>query len=490
MLTAQQIVVLSDAELEKLLEVGNIAHLFQLPQYGVNTMDYKTFIRSATRELWLVACKVSSPISELSTLESAFHSYSALDSLKFGDKVLDEQIVKCLPAKGIVDVAGEASSGKTQFCLHLLLNTITPISHGGLGRGAFYVHTEGEFPRKRWEQLVQFRLAAMSGEDRLLEDQLVIHRVSTVEEMDDLLDRVRPVLRVKSCALLIIDSIAALVRDLSPDARQSVLYRWVSHLQETSDDIGIPIITTNQVVDLIDDSHSGASANFLHPKSSYGVAKRHSSFMATGRRVLPALGLRWSELVNSRIVLTRTSQRYDGPVQLAKFPGHEQVSDTFEDYLPSPKRRQTGDVGRQPVQPRMQSSEVRMQSSKVRTQSGEVTKSSQVQNQFFEEGNLALPSHQAEFSEEVENRSSEAEGQLSKVQNQSSKVLNQPAKVQIPSRQFHHQPTQLPNRLSPPNPSWEDAHVIIRHIQVMFSPTSPELHADFFIDGAGLHGIS
>lgn len=389
MLTAQQIVVLSDAELEKLLEVGNIVQLFQIPQYGVNTMDYKTFIRSATRELWMVACKVSSPISELSTLETAFLNYTSLPRLKFGDKILDENLGKCFSAKGIIDVAGEASCGKTQFCLHLLLNTITPTSHGGLGKGAFYVHTEGEFPRKRWEQLKQFRLAAMSSENGLLEDQLVIHRVSTVEEMDALFDRIRPALRVKSCALLIIDSVAALVRDLSSEARQSVLYRWVSHLQETSDDIGIPILTTNQVVDFIDDSNTGLSSAFMNPKSSYGVAKRHSSFMASGRRVLPALGLRWSELVNARIVLTRTSQRYDGPVQLANMPSvhssTEPVSETFEDFLPSAKRKKT---------------------------------------------TVSTNSH------------------------------------------------------------WEDANVIIRHMQVIFSSTVPELHADYFIDGAGIHGIS
>jgi archaellum biogenesis ATPase FlaH len=398
MLTAQQMVVLSDVELEKLLEVGNISYLYQNPQYGVNTLNYKVFLRSAIRELWSAACKVSSPISELSTLESAYISYSSLPRLKFGDKVLDEKIGACFPAKGIVDVVGEASAGKTQFCLHLLINCITPLEHGGIGKGALYIHTEGEFAHKRWEQLKQFRLLSMSNGNHLLEDQLVIQRISTVEDMDALLERLRPLIRVKSCAVVIIDSIAALVRDLPTDAKQATLYRWSSHLQETSDDTGIPIITTNQVVDFIDEPSYGASSSLSHPKSSYGVAKRHSSFMATGRRVLPALGLRWSEIVNSRIALTRTSQRYDGPVQLSKIPAGEALeadsrgSESIEDFMPGSKRKKL---------------------------------------------------------------------------NEASHSLNR----------------------STPQ-SWEDAAVIVRHIQVLFSPAVADLQADYFIDGAGLHGIS
>lgn len=318
MLTAQQMVALSDAELEKLLLHGGLAELHADPAFGVNNMEVKSFIKSAVREIWLAACKVNSPI-KLSTLSTALQSYQNISKPVFCDKGFRERLSSIFMAKGITDVVGEASAGKTQFCLQLLLDAITPIECNGLGKGAIYLHTEGEFPHKRWEQLKNFRQALLPKNTVLREDLLVIRRISSVEEMDDTLDLLRPLSRAKSASILIIDSIAAVVRGLSNERKQSVLYRWACSLQETSDDVGIPIFTTNQVADFIDDSTSATSASYVHPKSSLGLLKRHSSFTASGGRlVVPALGLRWTELVNARIALTRTFQHYDGPVQLSK----------------------------------------------------------------------------------------------------------------------------------------------------------------------------
>lgn len=291
-------------------------------------MDYNLFVRSAVRELWLAACKVSTPI-QLSTLASIAQSQALSPKLRFFDKLLGEKLSSCILSRGITEIVGEASCGKTQFCLQLLLDSITPTEHGGLGRGALYLHTEGEFPHKRWEQLKKFRLVALPKDASLLEDQLIIRRISSVEEMDQVLELVRPLTRAKNAQLVIVDSIASLVREVPVEKKPSVLYRWACFLQEASNDVGMPIITTNQVVDFIEENVS--SVNYVHPKSSYGMGKRNSSFNATGRVVLPALGLRWSEMVNCRIALTRTSQRYDGPVTLSKAPDAERT--TFADHL-------------------------------------------------------------------------------------------------------------------------------------------------------------
>ena len=417
MLTAQQIVVLSAAELEKLLEIGGLPHLRCNPSFGLSHLDYKVVLSQCLRELWLAACRVSSPIS-LSSLSFALQSQLSAPKLRFCDKVLDERFAACFLQKGVLDVVGEASSGKTQFCLQLLLSCITPSLHGGLGKGAFYIHTEGEFPIKRWDQLRSFRLRSLPNDVALLEDQLVIQRVPSIESMDAILDRIRPILRAKGCAVLVIDSIANLVCDLPTDQKQSLLYRWICNLQETSDDIGIPIITTNHVIDFIDDanftSHVGSLAS---PKSSLGVAKRHSSFVTSERRVLPALGLRWSELVNARISLSRTSQLYDGPVQLFRplavaYTSSSSIGEEQEEQfdLPHPKRRKL------------------------------------------------------------------LETCYSNPNSNSNTIMN----MNTISSSYSSSPQ-----------AWEDAKVVVRHMQVLFSPSScsDEMHVDFFVDGSGLHGI-
>jgi archaellum biogenesis ATPase FlaH len=413
-LTAQQLVVLSDQELEKLLEVGSIGQLYQNTNPTASLNDYKTFLKESARQLWLAACRVSSPI-QLSNLASALQNESHTPKPTFRDQVLDERIGPCFLSRGIIDVVGEASCGKTQFCLQLLLNCVLPIDLGGLGKGALYIHTEGDFPVKRWEQLKAYRTSITPSKslgESQWESNLVLERASSQEAMENILARIRPILRAKSCALVIIDSIAALVREVPKDKRNDVLYHWVSFLQETSDDIGIPIITTNQVVDHFEDIPGSPSA--VHPRSSLGLAKRHSSFLATGRRVLPALGLRWSELVNARLALTRTSQQYDGPVKLSKAPEpQDELGWNIKDMEPSAKRRMI-----------------------YESPSGDdATDSSQVSSATT-----------------------------------SGRTRNSQVPIVTPQ-------------------SWEDAKVVIRQMQVLFSPVVCDLQVEYFIDAAGLHGI-
>lgn len=405
MLTAQQMVVLSDAELEKLLLVGGLAQLYHNPIFGVNTTNYDGFLKSAAKELWLAACRVSNPV-QLSTLAKAVESYSAIPKLRFLDKVLNSKLSPCILSRGITEIVGEASCGKTQFCLQVLLDTITPIEHGGLGKGALYLHTEGEFPHKRWEQLKKFRLAALPKNTSLLDGQLVVRRITSVEEMEEVLELIRPLSRAKSAGVVIVDSVASLVREVPVDKKASVLYRWACFLQEASDDVGVPIITTNQVIDFIEDNIS--SANYVNPKSSFGMGKRNSSFVATGRVVLPALGLRWSEMVTARLALTRSSQHYDGPVTLSKAPKAESSSAPSSSEAPTPEDP----------------------------------------NDASTNDDYAPTSKRRKLTED---------------------------------------PLTIPAVVTPQ--SWADAAVVIRKVQVLFSPAVAEFELPFFIDAVGLHSI-
>ena len=54
-----------------------------------------------------------------------------------GAKLLDEFLGGGIPLKGITEICGESSSGKTQFGLQLALRAQLPVNHGGLGKGIF-----------------------------------------------------------------------------------------------------------------------------------------------------------------------------------------------------------------------------------------------------------------------------------------------------------------------------------------------------------------
>ncbi|KAG5180547.1 hypothetical protein JKP88DRAFT_166483, partial [Tribonema minus] len=53
--------------------------------------------------------------------------------LSFGCAALDANLGGGLPLHGLTELVGEAGTGKTQFCLQLLLQAVLPVEHGGVG---------------------------------------------------------------------------------------------------------------------------------------------------------------------------------------------------------------------------------------------------------------------------------------------------------------------------------------------------------------------
>lgn len=58
-----------------------------------------------------------------------------LTHITTGCQELDEVLGGGVPVRGITEVAGESSSGKTQLALQLALHTQLPPHLGGLGKG-------------------------------------------------------------------------------------------------------------------------------------------------------------------------------------------------------------------------------------------------------------------------------------------------------------------------------------------------------------------
>jgi len=218
--------------------------------------------------------------------------------LSMGCAIIDHIFKGGLPAQGIIEVAGEAGCGKTQFALQALISAILPEQYGGLGGAGFYLSTEGDFPSKRWDQLIKAYITKCpdaSAEN--LRSNLYFRKVGNIDELWGLLlTEIKVLLRQKPVKLVVIDSIAAIFRvEYTKEQsieRARVLTSHAHELQKLSDEFKIPILVTNQVKDYFFDSmydKSGALQN---------------------KFVIPALGLAWANCINTRIALARTTRTY------------------------------------------------------------------------------------------------------------------------------------------------------------------------------------
>uniref|UniRef100_A0A6B2L8V4 RecA family profile 1 domain-containing protein n=1 Tax=Arcella intermedia TaxID=1963864 RepID=A0A6B2L8V4_9EUKA len=213
----------------------------------------------------------------------------------FGCPVLDGMMRGGLPSQGIIELTGEAGSGKTQLALQLLLSTVAPARHGGLEGAAFYVSTEGEFPTRRWSQMLQVYCAEHPEvSPKEMEKNLFIHKVADLSSFWLMLtSKIKLLLRQKPIKVFIIDSVTALFRVDYPlkqcQERARVLTAHAHELLKLSDEFKIPVITVNQVQAFFEEFSGGG------PEKS-----------------IPALGLAWSTCVNTRIVVARTKRNWNG----------------------------------------------------------------------------------------------------------------------------------------------------------------------------------
>lgn len=184
-------------------------------------------------------------------------------------------------SNGIVEFAGAAGTGKTQVAMWLIARAMARDDESSV----IYVGTEGEFPLKRFKQM-----CSVSQSRRL-----VLEKVDSFEALQEWLQTRFPILANKTKArLLVIDSVGALRSDFG-DAetpqRAQALWNLGYALKWIVDTHSCGVIVTNQVVSVMD-----------------GVADQ----------VRPALGMVWSSIVNTRVLLSRSKIPHDDGVTIVR----------------------------------------------------------------------------------------------------------------------------------------------------------------------------
>ena len=289
---------------------------------------------------------VVSPHRDSSTLH-----YYHKSKISLNDAVLDGLLQGGFTTKEISELVGEASSGKTQLCLQLLVHAVYPSCDGpSVGYKypkAVYFYTEGgDAPLDRLKQIAWERCGKVPGQCReILENIYTEHSFVSEEDLICRLIRLEELLSSsekmgRSVKVLVVDSIAFLFRDLDINnmwnalsARSASFFKIAGLLKRYADEYDIAVVVTNHVVDLLPGAGSSTDvSNNGYLESFPGCAGLE--LISNCKAIYPALGISWSSCVNARFFVSKEAEYKDhvpcpvmykgGPLDVAQNPGGTQ----------------------------------------------------------------------------------------------------------------------------------------------------------------------
>jgi|TARA_B110000914_G_scaffold222148_1_gene235138 DNA repair protein RadA len=172
-----------------------------------------------------------------------------VQKLTSGTAAMDELLGGGFETQSICEVFGEFGSGKTQIALQLAVNTILPVSQGGLNGEVFYIDTEDTFRPERIAQMAE--AVGIDPNDAL--DRIHVARAYNSAHQMLLVDEIKRMSKSIDVKLVIVDSLTSHFRAeyvgrgmLAP--RQQKLNRHLKELKQLSDLQNALILVTNQVM--------------------------------------------------------------------------------------------------------------------------------------------------------------------------------------------------------------------------------------------------
>jgi RecA/RadA recombinase len=207
-----------------------------------------------------------------------------------------------LPLRGLVELAGEAGSGKTALAMQIAVRAAA-----APGRGVtLVINTEGPFPAAR---LLEIARAAGGGGGDALAERVRIADVPDAPALEAFVAALPHFAASAGVGLVVVDSVAAPLRaDLggAGDApeRARFLFALAAALLKLNADAGVALLVTNQVTDVFDEGGGGALA--AAAAAGARALPRRAAVLSGGRWVRPALGPAWDACVTHRVLLAQT----------------------------------------------------------------------------------------------------------------------------------------------------------------------------------------
>lgn len=185
-----------------------------------------------------------------------------------GSKELDKLLNGGIETGSITELFGEFRTGKSQLCHTMAVTCQLPIDMGGAEGKCLYIDTEGTFRPERL--LAVADRFGLNGNDVL--DNVAYARAYNTDHQSQLLVQASAMMAESRYALVIVDSATSLYRtDYSGrgelSSRQMHLARFLRMLLRLSDEFGVAVVLTNQVVAQVDGAASMFSAD---PKKPIG----------------------------------------------------------------------------------------------------------------------------------------------------------------------------------------------------------------------------
>ncbi|XP_063538907.1 DNA repair protein XRCC3 [Cydia strobilella] len=173
----------------------------------------------------------------------------------------------------LTEIYGESGSGKTQIGLQAAANTFNS--------GSVFICTEDVFPVKRLKQMQQ-SLVNYVPDDNIGKNIFIEHVTEPTELLSCVKVRLPRLLNDQKVSLIVVDSIAAPHRTETTNyvQRAEDLRELAVALIEIAKRYSIAIVCINQVTTAFDGTDS----------------------------ILPCLGLAWSNMVSTRLMLKKTSR--------------------------------------------------------------------------------------------------------------------------------------------------------------------------------------
>lgn len=207
---------------------------------------------------------------------------------------LDQALRGGLPVGRLTEFVGPAGAGKTQLCLQCAVCAQLHTAQGGLGEGAvvIYVDTESRFSAQRLVELASTRFPSRFSSEEAqaaLTRNVAVFSPANAADLSALIQSLESLIIERAAKLVIIDSIAALMRaDFGRERlmeRQALLGEHAARLKRLAEAFRVPIVVTNQV--------TGGAVSLTGQQPQHGDAGT----------VAAALGTKWAHDINLRLLL-------------------------------------------------------------------------------------------------------------------------------------------------------------------------------------------
>ena len=247
-MTIEDLPGVGPATAEKLREAG-FEELLAIAVMSPMELAEQAELGEAVSSKIIQAAKKLANIGGLISGNALLERRQTVQKLTSGTASIDELLGGGFETQSICEVFGEFGSGKTQIGHQLAVNTILPLSKGGLNGEVFYIDTEDTFRPERIAQMAE--AVGMAPQDAL--DRIHVARAYNSAHQMLLVDEIKRMSKSIDVKLVIVDSLTSHFRAeyvgrgmLAP--RQQKLNRHLKELKQLSDVQNALILVTNQVM--------------------------------------------------------------------------------------------------------------------------------------------------------------------------------------------------------------------------------------------------